>query len=103
VHRDAAVALSQLITLDDIKLRLLKAPDGLKALVFMTRSPNLSVKRAAAKALINLSSLEVAQEAIVRAGGLRFLFALTSIRCFLILYVDNVHLDLPLPLCDMQR
>ena len=38
VHRDAATALSNMVLLDDIKLRLLKAPDGLKALLYPTRS-----------------------------------------------------------------
>ena len=51
VHRDAASALSNLVTLDDIKLRLLKAPDGARA---PARAPacihvlmlNLPVRRA---------------------------------------------------------
>jgi hypothetical protein len=69
VHRDAATALSQLVKLDDIKLRLLKAPDGLKALFYMTRSPSVSVKRAAIKTLYNLATIDNAKAAIFGGGG----------------------------------
>ena len=43
VQRDAATALSYLVSLDDIKTRLLQAPDGLRSLFFMAKSQHVSV------------------------------------------------------------
>ena len=80
VHRDAAVALSQLVKLDDIKLRLLKAPDGLKSLFYMTRSPSISVKRAAIKTLYNLASIDEAKEEIFIGSGVKTLLSLISVK-----------------------
>ncbi len=80
VHRDAATALSQLVKLDDIKLRLLKAPDGLKALFYMTRSPSVSVKRAATKTLHNLAAIDEAKEAIFAGAGIRLLLNLVTVK-----------------------
>ena len=65
VQRDAATALSYLVGLDEIKLRLLQAPDGLKSLFYMARSQYVTVKRAAVKTLCNLASLDEAKVAIV--------------------------------------
>ena len=61
----AATALSFLVALDEIKLRLLQAPDGLKSLFYMSRSQYVMVKRAAVKTLCNLASLDEAKVAIV--------------------------------------
>ena len=80
VHKDAATALSYLVALDDIKLRLLKSPDGLRALFYMTRSPNVGVKRAAVKTLQNLSKLEEAQREIVLRGGLKYILSLCFVK-----------------------
>ena len=80
VHRDAATALSQLVKLDDIKLRLLKAPDGLKALFYMTRSPSVSVKRAAIKTIYNLAAIEDAKQAIFNGSGIKTLLSLVNVK-----------------------
>lgn len=80
VHRDAATALSQLVKLDDIKLRLLKAPDGLKALFYMSRSPSVSVKRAAIKTLYNLATIDDAKNAIFRGTGIKSLLSLVTVK-----------------------
>ena len=80
VHRDAATALSQLVKLDDIKLRLLKAPDGLKALFYMTRSSSVSVKRAATKTLLNLAAIDEAKQAVFAGSGIRSLLTLVNVK-----------------------
>ena len=37
VQKDATTALSYMVQLEEIKLRLLRAPDGLSSIFFMTR------------------------------------------------------------------
>ena len=80
VHRNAGTALSYLVRLDDIKYRLLKSPNGLQALFYLTRSPNVSVKRAAVKTLFNLAGLDEAKEIIVTSGGIRNLLKLAEVK-----------------------
>ena len=80
VHRNAGTALSYLVRLDDIKYRLLKSPNGLQALFYLTRSPNVSVKRAAIKTLFNLAGLDEAKEIIVTSGGIRNLLKLAEVK-----------------------
>jgi hypothetical protein len=80
VHRNAGTALSYLVKLDDIKYRLLKSPNGLQALFYLTRSPNVSVKRAAVKTLFNLASLDEAKEVIVVSGGIKSLLKLAEVK-----------------------
>jgi hypothetical protein len=78
VLRDAASALSHLVSLDEIKFRLLKAPQGLDSIFFMTRCSNTQVKRAAMKTLENLATISRTKIAIVQRGGHRHLFALLN-------------------------
>ena len=78
VHRDAATALAHLVTLDDVKYRLIKAPDGLKNLFIMCESGSYTVRRAAARAILNLSVVPDAQLAIVHAGGLEHMWQMTE-------------------------
>eukprot|EP00944_MAST-04C_sp_MAST-4C-sp1_P008435 g8435.t1 len=80
VHRNAATALSHLVKLNDIKFRLLKSPNGLKALFYLTRSPNVAVKRAAVKTLYNLAGLDEAKDVIVESGGIRNLLHLAEVK-----------------------
>ena len=80
VHRNAATALSYLVKLNDIKFRLLKSPNGLKALFYLTRSPNVAVKRAAVKTLYNLAGLDEAKDVIVDTGGIRNLLNLAEVK-----------------------
>lgn len=78
VHRDAATALSHLVTLDDIKYRLLKAPDGINALFSLSRSMNNEVKRASLSTISRLAESNDLKAAIVSNGGLAHIYALTS-------------------------
>jgi hypothetical protein len=80
VHRDSATALSQLVKLDDIKVRLLKAPDGLKSLFYMSRSPSVSVKRAAIKTLYNMATFDDAKSSIFRGSGIKSLLGLVTVK-----------------------
>ena len=77
VHRDAASALSCLVKLDDVKYRLLKAPDGLSSIYYMCKSPSYEVKRAAVAIIANLCSLDDVKSEIVNSGGIRHLLSLT--------------------------
>jgi hypothetical protein len=76
VTRDAATALSHLLVLDEIKLRLLDAPNGLDSVLKMTRSAHLDVKLAAVKALEHLASHVTTKERIVEKGSLKFVLGL---------------------------
>ena len=80
VHRDAATALSHLVTLDDIKYRLVKAPDGINALFSLCRSMNNEVKRAGLSTISKLAESHDLKSAIVSNGGLAHLYALTSMK-----------------------
>lgn len=80
VHADAASALANLVKLDDIKLRLLSAPNGLEHVFKLTLSPNVGVQRSSVKTLANLTTLDQSKEAIVNAGGVRCLFTLMACR-----------------------
>ena len=68
VHRDAAAALACLAKLDDIKHRLLKAPDGLNSIYYLCKSPSFEVKRAAVNILENLCKLDEVKEEVVSTG-----------------------------------
>ena len=70
--KDTASALSDLITLDDIKLRILKAPEGLESIFYLSRSSSIEVKRAAIKTISNLCTIDETKQAVVEFSNSAF-------------------------------
>lgn len=78
IQRDAAIALSFLVCLPDVRSRFIKAPDGLRSVFYICRSSSVDVRRACVNIFMELSRSPETKEALVLSGGVKHLFALAQ-------------------------
>ncbi|GBG27464.1 Vacuolar protein 8, partial [Hondaea fermentalgiana] len=78
IQRDAAIALSFLVRVADVRSRFIKAPDGLRSVFYICRSSSIDVRRACANIFMELSRSAETKEALVESGGTKYLFALAQ-------------------------